>query len=223
MKSRPALEPLAVIKGLRKRYLPFVTALTWKSEWQLLVAVILSAQCTDERVNRVTPPLFKALPTMRDFATVPQATLEKLIFSTGFYKNKAKNIKAAASTIITKHNSSIPDSMEELVAIPGVGRKTANVFLHVIHKKAEGIVVDTHIYRVSKRTGAARGNTPEQVERSLIQSLPKKYWIEYGNLTIQHGREICYARKPDCSACPLKTTCPSSLVMPPATVLKAKG
>lgn len=209
--QRPPLTPLAVIKGLRKRYPPFVTALTWKTDWQLLVAVILSAQCTDERVNRVTPALFKALPTIKDFVHVPQLKLEKLIFSTGFYRSKAKNIKAAARTIIERHNGQVPATMDELVALPGVGRKTANVILHVVHEKTEGIVVDTHIYRVSKRTGAARGNTPEQIERNLMQSLSKRYWIEYGNLAIQHGRAICHARKPDCTRCPLKNTCPSSL------------
>ncbi len=207
-----ALTPLAVIRGLRKRYPPFVTALTGKNEWQFLVAVMLSAQCTDARVNTVTPVLFKALPTMRDFVTVPQTKLEKLIFSTGFYRSKAKNIIAAAKTITTSHGGVIPATLSELIAIPGVGRKTANVFLHVIHKKAEGIVVDTHIYRVSRRTGAASGNTPEQVEREIIAALPKKYWIEYGNLTIQHGRELCHARKPDCANCPLKKVCPSSIV-----------
>ena len=207
-----SLTPLTVIRGLRKRYPPFVTALTWNDEWQLLVAVMLSAQCTDARVNTVTPVLFKTLPTMRDFVTVPQGNLEKLIFSTGFYKNKAKNIIAAAKTITTKHDRIIPNTMNELITIPGVGRKTANVFLHVIHKKVEGIVVDTHIYRVSRRTGVAKGNTPEQVEREVMAVLPKKYWIEYGNLTIQHGRELCHARKPDCANCPLKKVCPSSIV-----------
>lgn len=213
MVARPPLSPLAVIKGLRTRYPPFVTALTWKTDWQLLVAVILSAQCTDARVNAVTPPLFKALPTMKDFATVPQAQLEALIFSTGFYKNKAKNIIGAANTILAHHNGTIPDTMAQLIAIPGVGRKTANVFLHVIHEKAEGVVVDTHIYRVSRRTGAATGNTPEHVEREIMANLQQKHWIEYGNLTIQHGREICHARTPDCPNCPLKTTCPSSRVV----------
>jgi endonuclease-3 len=209
--DRPPLTPLHVIQGLRKRYPPFVTALSWKDEWQLLVAVILSAQCTDERVNRVTPALFKALPTVQDFSTVPQTKLEKLIFSTGFYRSKAKNIQAAANAIIKHHGGAVPSTMAELVAIPGVGRKTANVFLHAVHKKAEGIVVDTHIYRVSRRTGAARGDTPEQVERDLMTRLPRRYWIEYGNLTIQHGRAVCHARKPNCAECPLKRRCPSSI------------
>jgi endonuclease-3 len=188
-----------------------VTALSWKNEWQLLAAVMLSAQCTDERVNCVTPALFKALPTVQDFAVAPQAKIEKLIFSTGFYKNKAKNIKAAAQAIVAEHGGRVPSSMEELVKLPGVGRKTANVLLHVVHEKAEGIVVDTHIFRVSRRTGASNGKTPEQVERDIMTKLPRKYWIEYGNLAIQHGRVVCHARKPECERCSLKGKCPSAL------------
>lgn len=202
--------PLAVLRALRRRYYLHTTALDYKNEWQLLVAIILSAQCTDARVNMVTPVLFKALPRVQDYVTVPQAKLEKLIYSTGFYRNKAKNIKAAASALVSEHKGKIPDSMDALVEIPGVGRKTANVFLRVAHEKAEGIVVDTHIFRVSRRTGAASGKTPEQVERELMEGLPRKHWIAYGDLAIQHGRVLCHARKPDCANCPLKTKCPSA-------------
>lgn len=204
------MSPLTVLEGLSKKYKSFTTALDYKTEWQFLVAIILSAQCTDNRVNKVTPVLFTALPEISDFASAPVTKIEKLIFSTGFYKNKAKNIKAAAQTILREYSGKIPDNMETLVKIPGVGRKTANVFLQVVHKKAEGIVVDTHIFRVSNRTGASKGKTPEQVEHELMRALPKKYWILYGNLAIQHGRVLCHARKPDCASCPLKTTCPSA-------------
>ena len=204
------MKPLAVLKGLEKTYTPFVTALDYKTEWQLLVAIMLSAQCTDARVNRVTPVLFQALPNIDSFVRVPQAKLERLIFSTGFYKNKAKNIKAAAKKIGEEFDGKLPSSMEQLITIPGVGRKTANVFLQVVHNKAEGVVVDTHIYRVSKRTGVSSGNTAEQVEQDIMKALPKKYWILYGDLTIQHGRTICFARKPNCAGCPLNKQCPSA-------------
>lgn len=205
-----ALTARQVLSGLAKKYDAHVTALSYGSEWELLVAVALSAQCTDARVNQVTPKLFKALPSIEDFARVRLPVLEKLIFSTGFYKSKARNLKAAASTILRDYHGIIPDSMEHLIRVPGVGRKTANVFLAVVHKKAEGITVDTHIFRVSRRTGAASGNTPEQVERALMAALPRKEWIRYADLAIQHGRVLCHARKPSCSACPLRKQCPSS-------------
>lgn len=204
------MSPLAVIRGLEKAYAPHVTALSYRNEWELLVAIVLSAQCTDARVNMVTPKLFAELPGVQDFARAPQARIEKLIYSTGFYKNKAKNLKAAAQKLAADYGGKLPDSMEELITIPGVGRKTANVFLHVVHRKAEGVVVDTHIFRVSKRTGVSAGKTAEQVERDVMRKLDKKYWILYGDLAIQHGRVICHARKPECSRCPLNKTCPSA-------------
>lgn len=202
------VEASSVVKILSKHYSLHITALKYKTEWQLLVAIMLSAQCTDARVNKVTPILFKELPKVEDFAKIPNARLEKLIFSTGFYKAKTKNIKAAAKYLIAKHNSNVPSSMQELIKVPGVGRKTANVFLQVVHKKAEGVVVDTHIFRVSRRTGVSKANTAQQVEKDIMAQLPKKQWIAYGDLTIQHGRVICHARKPDCEHCPLKNTCP---------------
>lgn len=199
-----------VIRLLRKEYSLHKTALGYGSEWQLLVAIILSAQCTDARVNIVTPGLFRELPGVRDFVVAPIKKIEKLIFSTGFYKNKARNIKAAAQKITGDFKGKIPDSMEKLITIPGVGRKTANVFLHVVHQKIEGVVVDTHIFRVSRRTGVSGGKTAEQVERDVMGQLPKKQWIAYGDYAIQHGRKICHARKPECGKCILSKECPSA-------------
>lgn len=204
------MDALSLVKTLSKHYKLHKSALSYKSEWQLLVAIILSAQCTDAQVNKVTPALFKALPKVQDMSAVNQTKLEKLIFSTGFYKNKAKNVKAAAQHLIEKHEGKIPATMNELVKVPGVGRKTANVFLSVVHNKAEGVVIDTHIFRVSQRIGVSKGNTAEQVERDVMEQLPKRYWISYGDLVIQHGRKICHARKPDCVHCPLKKTCSSA-------------
>ena len=202
-----------VIELLKREYPLHKTALGYRNEWQLLVAIILSAQCTDARVNQVTPPLFKELPEIKDFAKAPLKKIERLIFSTGFYKNKAKNIKAAAQKITGDFKGRIPDSMQELVTIPGVGRKTANVFLHVVHEKSEGVVVDTHIFRVSRRTGVSKGRTAEQVEREVMKQLPKRQWIAYGDYVIQHGRKICHARKPECGKCLLNKECPSAFKM----------
>ncbi len=206
-----AMTPLAVVRGLQQAYAPFKTALSYDQDWQLLIAVVLSAQTTDAQVNKATAGLFKAYPALEHLARAPLASIEKLIFSTGFYKTKAKNIRAAAQTIVSNFQGVVPASMEQLITIPGVGRKTANVFLHVVHEKAQGIVVDTHIFRVSNRTGASSAKTPQLVERELMQTLPKNYWILYSDLAIQHGREICHARKPECGRCPLRITCPSAI------------
>lgn len=204
------MSPLAVIKGLRKTYKPFKTVLQYKDDWQLLFAILLSAQTTDANVNKVTAVLFKTLPSAEAIANCPLPKLEKLIYSTGYYKAKARNLKAAANTLSKDFGGRVPDSMELLITIPGVGRKTANVFLHVWHERAEGVVVDTHIFRVSNRTGASYGKTPEQVERDIMSNLPKKHWIMYSDLTIQHGRAICEAKKPRCDICPLNKECPSA-------------
>jgi endonuclease-3 len=205
-----------VLRFLDERYPPLAVPLTHTNPWELLVAVILSAQCTDARVNTVTPALFAAYPTPQAMAGAPLARLEALVKPTGFYRNKAANLKACALAVATRHGGSVPATMAELVALPGVGRKTANVILHAVHDRAEGIVVDTHIFRVSRRTGAATGETPEQVERELMAALPRASWKRYGDVTIQHGRVTCHARKPACQECPLATRCPSSLLRPAA-------
>jgi endonuclease III len=208
MRSCKRISPHELVESLQNAYSLHKTALKYQSPWQLLVSIILSAQCTDARVNQVTPRLFKKLPTIQRMAFATLPTIERLIYSTGFYKNKAKNIKSAAQTILQSFQGTIPDSMEQLIMIPGVGRKTANVYLQVVHRKAEGVVVDTHIFRVSRRTGASRGKTPEQVERELMRKLPKQDWMRYGDLAIQHGRRVCRARRPLCRQCILKEECP---------------
>ena len=201
-----------VLSLLEPHYPAYDTVLTYDTPWQLLISIILSAQCTDDQVNRATPALFKALPTPQAMVKAPLPKIEKLIFSTGFYKNKAKNIQAAARAILRDHDWIIPNSMERLVTIPGVGRKTANVYLHIVHRKTEGVVVDTHIFRVSKRTGVSKGNTPEQVERDVMEQLPKAQWKRYGDVLIQHGRKVCHARKPACGECVLREECPKLFV-----------
>jgi endonuclease III len=204
------MTPLAVVKGLQKTYKPFKTVLVYKKDWQLLFSILLSAQTTDANVNKVTAVLFKELPSVEAIASCPLPKLEKLVYSTGYYKSKAKNLKGAAQKLVSDFNGVVPHTMEELIIIPGVGRKTANVFLHVWCEVASGVVVDTHIHRVSNRTGASAGKTPEQVERDIMNHLEKKYWILYSDLTIQHGRQICDARKPRCDVCPLQKECPAA-------------
>jgi endonuclease III len=211
---RPGMTPLAVIKGLQKTYKPFKTALTYKKDWQLLFAILLSAQTTDANVNKVTSTLYKELPTVEAIANSSLPKLEKLVYSTGYYKAKAKNLQGAAQKLLSDYKGKVPKTMDELITIPGVGRKTANVFLHVYHEIASGVVVDTHIFRVSNRTGASNGKTAEQVEQDVMHSLDKKYWILYSDLTIQHGRQICDARKPRCDVCPLNKECPAAFQFP---------
>ncbi len=211
---RKPMKPLAVIKGLQGTYKEFKTPLTHTTDWQLLFAVLLSAQTTDANVNKVTAVLFKELPSVEAIANAPIRTLEQLVHSTGYYQAKAKNLKGAANAILKDFGGHIPHSMEQLITIPGVGRKTANVFLHVWHGIAEGVVVDTHIFRVSKRTGVSDGNTPQQVERDVMRTLAKEHWKEYADLTIQHGRQICEARKPRCDVCPINKQCPSAFAFP---------
>jgi endonuclease-3 len=183
--------------------------LTHGNSLELLIATILSAQCTDERVNLVTRELFRKYRTAADYVRIPQNTLEKDIQSTGFYRNKAKSIQGACSMILEKFGGSVPDTMEELLQLPGVARKTANVVLGVAFGKADGIVVDTHVFRVSRRLDLTISNTPEKVERDLIQVIPKNRWISFSHQVILHGRKTCKARKPLCLICSLENLCNS--------------
>lgn len=206
-----------ILRILKEEYPDAKIALNYDGNWQLLVAVILSAQCTDERVNKVTPPLFERFPKVKDFAECEIEELEKLIYSTGFYKNKAKNIKAAAERIMAEHGGEVPDTMDELLALPGVARKTANVVLWSGFGKAEGIVVDTHVIRVSGllhliSRAAAKSKNAVKIEKELMKLLPKKEWGGFSHLLILHGRKICIARRPRCEACALNHLCPSSKV-----------
>jgi endonuclease III len=174
---------------------------------ELLIATILSAQCTDERVNIVTRDLFKKYRTPQDYASAPKEILEADIRSTGFYHNKAKNIQGACHTIIEKYRGTVPDTMEELLELPGVARKTANVVLGAAFGKAEGIVVDTHVFRVSRRLDLTASETPEDIEQDLMQSIPRSRWISFSHQVILHGRTTCKARKPLCLLCPLEKVC----------------
>jgi len=200
----------AVIARLKKVYPDASTALHHHSAIETLIATILSAQCTDERVNKVTIPLFKKYHTAYDYADASRSELENIIRSTGFYHAKAKNIINCCKKLIENHNGEVPDSMEELVQLPGVGRKTANVVLGNYFRKAEGVVVDTHVKRISGRLGFTRETNPEKIEADLAELIPKKDWISISNLLILHGRSICKARTPDCANCPVRALCPAA-------------
>jgi endonuclease III len=197
-----------IIQKLRAAYPHAECALRHQNPLQLLVATILSAQCTDERVNRVTPPLFAKYRTAADFAGAPPGELENLIRSTGFFRNKAKSIRNCCRAIVERHAGNVPATMAELITLNGCGRKTASVVLGVAFGKAEGIVVDTHVARLSYRLGLTRQKTPEKIERALMKILPRQDWIKFSHLLIWHGRRRCNARKPDCEHCELLKLCP---------------
>jgi len=201
-----------IIAALRKAYPDARCALHHSNPLELLVATILSAQCTDERVNRVTPALFARYRTAKDYAEVPQEVLEQEIRSTGFYRNKAKSIRAAAAQIVAEHGGRVPDSMEALLALPGVARKTANVVLGTAFGRDEGIVVDTHVMRLAGRLGLTRrkDNQGDKMEKELCAIVPREQWTLFSHLLIFHGRAVCTARKPRCAGCPVQGLCPSA-------------
>ncbi len=186
--------------------------LDYKNPLQLLIATILSAQCTDKRVNMVTPALFKKYKAAADYAKAPQAELENAIKSTGFFRNKTKSIRAATSTIAEKFGGKVPSTMEELRELPGVGRKTANVVLGNAFDKNEGIVVDTHVARLSQRLGLTKEKDAEKIERDLMKLVPYEHWTNWSHWLIWHGRRRCFARKPDCSQCEIFRLCPSGKI-----------
>jgi len=206
-KQKRAVE---IYKRLNKTYPNAKCALTHKSVWELLVATILSAQCTDKRVNIVTPPLFKRYKKVKDFAEADISELENHVRSTGFFRNKAKNIKGAAQKIIKDFNGIVPDSMEKLITIPGIARKSANVLLYVWYGKNEGVVVDTHVKRITIRLGLTDKKTPEKIEKDLIKLFPKNDWGRLAYYLVEHGRALCKAPTPKCIECALKDICPAS-------------
>ncbi|HMF99607.1 MAG TPA: endonuclease III [Gemmatimonadaceae bacterium] len=179
---------------------------------QLLMATILSAQCTDKRVNMVSPSLFKRFPTAQALADAQQAELEEIIKSTGFFRNKSKSLIGLGKALVERHGGAVPDSMETLVKLPGVGRKTANVILGNAFGKNEGVVVDTHVGRLSLRLGLTRETDPVKVERELMPLIPREDWTMLAHVLVFHGRRICYARTPKCEICVLSEICPSSTV-----------
>lgn len=198
-----------ILRKLRKHIPNPRVELDYETPIQLLVATILSAQCTDKRVNLVTPALFKKYPTVEAFASARITDLERSVKSTGFYRNKAKFIKASAQKIVKEYDGKVPDTMAELLTLPGVARKTANCVLGAVYNKNEGIVVDTHVSRVSQRLGLTNAKSPVAIERALMAQVPQKNWYEFSSLIVLHGRYTCLARKPKCMECPLNDICPS--------------
>jgi endonuclease-3 len=197
----------AILKILHDTYPDVECALNHHSPWELLVATILSAQCTDARVNMVTPKLFETYPSPKAMSEAPIEALEALIRPTGFYHNKAKSIQGAGRVIHEQFHDKVPETMAELLTVPGAARKTSSVVLGVSYGKAEGIVVDTHVFRLTRRLGLTRSETPQAVEQDLMKIIPHDHWIQFSHELIHHGRQICEARKPKCSECPLEQLC----------------
>ena len=197
-----------IVAGLQKAYPDAHCELNHTNPLELLIATILSAQCTDKRVNMVTPQLFKKYPTAQDFANARLPELEEEIKSTGFYRNKAKSITKAARNIVEKHGGKVPNTMEELIALGGVGRKTANVVLGNAFNINTGIVVDTHVARLSQRLGLTKETDPVKIELALMNLVPQDQWTLFSHWLIWHGRRRCFARSPDCPNCEIRSVCP---------------
>ena len=213
MSESPTSEYVAeVIARLRAAHPDAHCALDYETPLQLLAAVILSAQCTDERVNLTTPALFARYPTAEALAAADPAELEAIVRPTGFYRNKARFLRQAAARLLAEYNGEVPPEMDALLSLPGVARKTANVVRGEIYGLADGITVDTHVKRLSARLGLTAESDPVKVERDLMALIPRQSWIEIAHLLIWHGRRVCTARKPNCPACPLNDICPSSSV-----------
>ncbi len=201
---------IEIIDLLKKEYPDVKIALNYSNPLELLIATILSAQCTDTRVNEVVKTLFKKYRTPQDYIRTPQEELEKEIYSTGFFRNKAKNIKKLCEILVNNFGGKVPDNMKDLLTLPGVARKTANIVLSGAFGKIEGIAVDTHVKRVSARLGLTENTNPDKIEKDLMKVVPKSDWDVFTLLLIQHGRKICTAKKPLCSECFLNKLCPSA-------------
>jgi len=197
---------------LRAAYPDSRTALDHRNPLELLVATILSAQCTDKRVNEVTPALFRRYPSARHYAEAPLAELEEMVRTTGFFRNKARALKGLGQALVAEHGGKVPATMEELHALPGVGRKTANVVLGNAFGKNVGVVVDTHVQRLSRRLGLTDETDPEKIERDLMGLVPQDEWTLWSHLLINHGRSMCKARRPECGRCVVNELCPSAEV-----------
>jgi endonuclease-3 len=220
--SEPKTHVRRVLSALKRAYPEATCALVHSNPYQLLVATILSAQCTDARVNMVTPELFRRFPDSASLAQAEPAELEALIRSTGFFRAKSRNLVAMARQVVAQHDATIPPDLNALTALPGVGRKTANVVLGTAFGIASGIVVDTHVKRVSRRLGLTSKSTPEQIERELMQVVPRSQWVDLSHRLIQHGRRVCLARSPRCGSCTLESICPK-VGVPPARKLATAG
>ena len=205
----PEKRAAEIIRVLKKEYPSARCQLNYKTPFELLIGVILSAQCTDKKVNEITPGLFKKYKNLKDFATAKPQELEKDIRPTGFYKNKTKSIQNCCRALISQHKGKIPEDMEALVSLPGVGRKSANAIrVHAFGKP--GIVVDTHVLRVSERLGFTKGKNADRVEETLNELVPKSKWSVFSNVINIHGRRVCAAKKPQCPTCPIRHLCPSA-------------
>lgn len=203
-----------IIKRLKKKYPNAKMILNFSNNWELLVAVILSAQCTDKKVNEVTAKLFKKYRTLNDYLRADPKEFEQMVKSTGFYRAKAKSILESAKILKEKFNGEVPKTMEEMLTLRGVARKTANVVLGNAYAISEGIAVDTHVRRLSQRLGITKSNDPVKIEQELMTLVPKKDWFKFTYLLIEHGRAICTAKNPRCDLCPLKDICPSAFKFP---------
>ena len=197
-----------VVRTLQREYPEATCSLNFRNPLELLVATVLSAQCTDERVNRVTENLFAKYRCAADYADARPAQLEQDLKSTGFFRNKAKSIKGCCEALLQRHEGKVPKTINELTELPGIGRKTANVILGTAFGIASGVVVDTHVGRISRRLGLTRQKNAEKVEQDLMQLVPEREWIALSHRMICHGRRVCTARKPDCEPCPLESVCP---------------
>jgi endonuclease-3 len=202
-----------IIAGLRKAYPDAHCELNYSNPLELLIATILSAQCTDKQVNLVTAELFKMYRSASDYARAELPALENAIRRLGFFRNKAKNIRACCQRLVTEHGGQVPRTMEELIRLDGVGRKTANVVLGSAFSVEEGVVVDTHVTRLSARLGLTRQKTPEKIERDLMKLVPREHWTMFSHWLIWHGRRRCFARKPDCPHCEIRHLCPSARIL----------
>jgi len=208
----PKTRALKIIELLEKEYTDAEIALEYTNPLELLIATILSAQATDEQINTITPKLFKKYKTPEDYANADLQELEQVIKSSGFYHNKAKNIKNCANTLVEKFHSRVPKTMPELLELPGVGRKTANIVLANAFGVVEGIAVDTHVGRLAQRLGLSDNNDPNKIETDLMKIVPKERWMRITDLLIFHGRQVCTARKPNCIGCVLNKICPCAFV-----------
>jgi endonuclease-3 len=211
--SKSKYDPLApervkaILDRLDERYSNVTCALTHRNAWELLVATILSAQSTDATVNKVTPELFRQYPSPQSLAAIQSEEIEPIVKSTGFFRNKAKSVVGAAKGVVENFGGEVPDEMDQLLTLPGVARKTANVVLGTWFHKAVGVVVDTHVHRISRRLELTRNNDPKNIEQDLMKVIPQSKWIEFSHQIIHHGRALCIARKPKCADCPLETIC----------------
>ncbi len=203
-----AARTLEILDALSRTYPTAHCELDYSTPLELLIATILSAQCTDKRVNIVTKELFRVCKTAADYVALPQEQLEELVHTTGFFRAKARNVKACCAAIVERHGGEVPRTMDELTKLAGVGRKTANVVLGNAFGMNEGVVVDTHVQRLSRRLGLTRSDTPEKIEIELMKLIPRDRWALFSHWLIWHGRRRCDARKPDCAKCELATLCP---------------